>query len=60
VSLAEQELLTLPDHMNSPPVSSWVRFAQSLVICVWPLYCLFFLQFTDSDYPFGIFTFVVQ
>ena len=53
VSLVEQELLTLPQHLSSPPVCSGVRVTRSLVlyVCfvdrclyffVWPLFCLFF------------------
>ena len=45
----EQELLTLPDHLSSPPVFSGVRVTLSLVlyiclrlIVVWP-YVLFLL-----------------
>jgi hypothetical protein len=34
VSRVEQELLTLPQHMSSPPVLCAVRVAQSLVFCV--------------------------
>ena len=30
----EQELLTLPEHMSSPPVFSGVRVTQSLVLYV--------------------------
>ena len=30
----EQELLTLPEHLSSPSVSSFVRVARSLVFCV--------------------------
>jgi len=37
VSLEEQELLTLPEHLSSPPIFSGVRVAQSLGFCV--LYC---------------------
>jgi hypothetical protein len=33
MSLVEQELLVLSEHAGSPPVCSWVRAAQSLVIC---------------------------
>ena len=54
--LVEQELLTLPDHLSSPPVCSGVRVARSVVFCVvfcrslfvllsfffWPLCCLSF------------------
>ena len=56
--LMEKELLTLPEHMSSPPVLSGVRFTWSLVLCVcfvdrclsfctfffWPLCCLFFFD----------------
>ena len=53
VSLMEQELLTLPEHLSSPPVFSGVRVTWSLVLFVcfvdrflyfffWPLCCLFF------------------
>ena len=34
VPLAEQELITLPEHMSSPPVFSGVRVTWSLVLCV--------------------------
>jgi hypothetical protein len=59
VSLVEQELITLPEHMSSPPppVFSGVRVTRSLVLCVcfvdrclffctffWPLCCLFFFD----------------
>ena len=61
----EQELLTLPENMSSPPVFSGVRFVRSLVFCI--VFCgsLFvilsfivlsdLLQFTASDCHFGIF-----
>jgi hypothetical protein len=63
VSLVREELLHLPDHPTSSPVSSYVRVSQSLVFCV--DYCLTFcpfldtvvsglLRITSSDYPFGI------
>jgi hypothetical protein len=29
-----QELLTLPEHLSSPPVFSGVRVTRSLVLCV--------------------------
>jgi hypothetical protein len=58
VPLVEQELLTLPEHLSSPPVFSGVRVTWSLVLCVcfadrcmsfctfffWPLCCLFFFD----------------
>jgi hypothetical protein len=34
VSLVEQELLTLPEHLSSPPVFSGVRVTRSLILCV--------------------------
>jgi hypothetical protein len=50
-----QELLTLLEHMSSPPFFSGVRVTRSLVLCVcfvdlclffffWPLCCLFFFD----------------
>jgi hypothetical protein len=56
VPLLEQELLTLAEHLRSPPIFSEVGLAQSLVLCIvywrslfvllsflfWPLYCLSF------------------
>jgi len=59
VPLVEQELLTLPEHMSSPAVFSWVRVTRSLVLYVcfvdcclsillyflfWRLCCLFFFD----------------
>ena len=32
--LVEQELLTLPQHLSSPPVFSGIRVTRSLVLCV--------------------------
>ena len=69
VSQVKQELLTLPEHLCSPPVLSGVRVTRSLVLYVCFVdrclsFCTFFLlvivlsvllQYTDSDYPFGIF-----
>jgi hypothetical protein len=54
-SLVEQELLTLPEHLSSPPVFSGVCVTRSLVLCVyfvdrclsfffWSLCCLFFFD----------------
>ena len=66
----EQELLTLPEHMSSPPLFSGVRFTRSLVlyVCFLDRICPFvlflfaivlsvLLWYTDSDYrfKFGIF-----
>jgi hypothetical protein len=35
LSLMEQELLTFPEHLSSPPVFSWVRVTRSLVLYVY-------------------------
>jgi hypothetical protein len=48
VSLVEQELLTLPEHLSSPPVFSGVRVTRSLVLYVYFVdrclsFCLFHL-----------------
>ena len=67
----EQELLTLPEHPSSLPVFSGVRVTRYLVLCVCVVdlcmsFCTFsivlsvLLQFTDSDYPFGIFKLFLQ
>jgi hypothetical protein len=48
VSLMDQELLTLPEHMSSPPVFSGVRVTRSLVLCV---------GFVDRCFFFCIFSF---
>jgi hypothetical protein len=34
MSLVQQELLTLPEHLSPPPVYSRVRVTRSLVLCV--------------------------
>ena len=44
----EQERLTLPEHLNSPPVFSGVRVTLSLVLCAcfvdrFLSFCTFFL-----------------
>jgi hypothetical protein len=44
VSLVEQEPLTLPEHLSSPPVVSGVRVTGSLVLCLLIVVC-----------PFGLF-----
>ena len=42
----EQKLLTLPEHLGSPPVLSGVRVTRSLVLCVCFVdRCLFFVSF---------------
>jgi len=72
-SMVDQELLTLLEHLNSPPVFSGVRVTRSLDFCVVfctslrVLFLLFILAivlsvlwFTHSDYPFGIFKLFLQ
>jgi hypothetical protein len=53
VPLVQQELLTLSEHLSSPPVFSGVRVTRSCVLYVcfvvlyfffWPLCCLFFFD----------------
>ena len=54
VLLVQQELLSLPEHMSSPPVFSGVRVDQSLAFCrslfvllsflFWSLFCLPFVE----------------
>ena len=34
VPLVEQEVLTLPEHLSSPPIFSGVHVTRSLVLCV--------------------------
>jgi hypothetical protein len=47
VSLVEQERLTLPEHLSSPPVFSGVRVSRSLVLYVCFVdHCLFFCTFS--------------
>jgi hypothetical protein len=47
VSLVEQERLTLPEHLSSPPVFSRVRVSRSLVLYVCFVdHCLFFCTFS--------------
>ena len=74
VPLVEQELLTLPEHLSSPPVfSGGVRVTRYLVLCVCFVdRCLSFvifllaivlsvlLRFTDFDYPFEIVTLFLE
>ena len=55
VSLVEQELLTLPEHLSSTPVFSEVRVALSLVLCVMLVdHCLSSFSFVLSIYRFWL------
>ena len=77
VPLVEQELLTLPEHLSSPPTLKKVHVTRSLILCVcfegrclsfcpflghcvvcssiYGLWLpLWYLRFTDYDYPLGI------
>ena len=69
VPLVEQERLTLPVHLSSPPIFSGVRVTRSLVLYVCFIDCCLsfcplsflvillsiLLRFMDCDYHFGIF-----
>jgi hypothetical protein len=47
VPLVEQEMLTLPDHLSSPPILSGARVTRSLVLYVYFVYrCLSFCTFS--------------
>ena len=49
----EQELLILPEHLSSPPVSvRFVLFPPFYVMCCRSLFVL--LWFTSCDYPFDL------
>ena len=51
VSLVEQELPTLPEHLSSPPVFSGVRFTRSLVLYICFVdRCLSFYTFSFGHY----------
>ena len=53
VPLVEQELSSVPEHLSSPPVSSGVRVARSLVLCVCFVdRCLSFCPFYFSHCAF--------
>ena len=68
MSLVEQELLTLPEHMSSPLVFSGVRVTRCLVLYVsffrslfvllyfffWPFCCLFFLDIRILNHRYPI------
>ena len=72
VSLVQQELVTLTEHLRSPPVFSRVRITRSsLVLCVMFGRSLFvpfllaivlsvLLRFKDFDYPFSIIKFFLS
>ena len=53
VPLVEQELLTLPKHMSSPPNISGVHVTRSLIICVCFIDCC--LSFCSSSFGHCIF-----
>ena len=66
MSHIEQELLTVSEHLSSPPVIRGVRVARSLVFCVMfcrSLFALYYLAIvlsvlrcTVSCYPFDLFS----
>jgi len=70
VACVEQELLTLPKHMSSPPVFRgycvvFLRNILYIVVCLFVLFPLaivlpVLLRFTASDYLFGIFKMLLK
>jgi hypothetical protein len=55
MSLVEQALFTLPEHMSSPPIPVTRSLVLSCVVCPFVLFLLVFvffvlLRYTDSDY----------
>ena len=67
VPLVEQELLTLLEHLCSPPVFSGIRVTRLVLYVCFVDHCLCFCTFSvdhrvvcssDSDSPFGIFKLV--
>ena len=50
-TLVEQELLTLPVHLNSPPIFMGVRVTRSLVLCV----CFVDRSLSSCTFSFGHF-----
>ena len=57
----EQEMLTIPEYMNSPPCFLWISRCSTCVMLCRSLFVLFplailspVLRFTASDYLFGI------
>jgi hypothetical protein len=51
MSLVEQELLTLPEHLSLPPAFSEVRVTRSLALCVCFVdRCLSLCTFKKQDY----------
>jgi hypothetical protein len=54
VSLLEQEMLTLPEHLSPPPVFSGVRVTRSLVLYVCFVdRCLSFCTFSEKLAAYG-------
>ena len=49
VPLVEQKLLTVPEHLSSPPVFSGVRDGRSLILCV----CFVDRCFSFCTFSFG-------
>jgi len=59
--LVEQELLTLPGHLSSPPVFSGIRVTGSLVLCVCFVdRCLFFCTFSFGRCSLFFFDILIQ
>ena len=63
VPLVEQELLTLQEHLSSPPVFSRVRVTRSLVLCACfvdhclpfcSLFLLLYVLLRNTDYDYSL------
>jgi hypothetical protein len=55
LSVVEQELLTLPEHMSSHSVCSGVRVSQSLFLCVMVFFIIVTVFSSIYGFGFGIF-----
>ena len=67
VLIVEQEMITIPEHLSSPPVFGGVRITRSLVWCLYFVdrflcfcsfsfgHCVLCPSIYGSDYSFGIF-----
>ena len=50
----KQELLTLPEHLSSPPIFGWFRVVHFLIFLCCPIMCTFWVPCYDVHYDFRI------